>query len=156
MDRQRVSWLAVRLSRGNWVIPLVGSAFATPGATILVVEETPTVGMLIRVNLAQRGYRVLETDNIDRALALIRAGEVIPSAVLLEPHSVVADWQHTLQRLARTPQLARTPILLVTTLNITLAAARETCSGVVDVLNKPFDTADLVARLETALQGRSS
>ena len=56
----------------------LGSKAATGGtrATVLVVEDDPSLRLLCRVNLELEGYRVLEAPRIQRAEELLRAEHV--------------------------------------------------------------------------------
>jgi DNA-binding NtrC family response regulator len=53
-------------------------------ATVLVVEDDPSLRLLTRVNLELERYRVLEAESIDRAEELLRAEHV--HVVLLDLH----------------------------------------------------------------------
>ena len=53
-------------------------------ATVLVVEDDPSLRLLTRVNLELEQYRVLEAESIDRAEELLRAEHV--HVVLLDLH----------------------------------------------------------------------
>ena len=53
-------------------------------ATVLVVEDDPSLRLLSRVNLELEHYRVLEAETIDRAEELLRAEQV--DVVLLDLH----------------------------------------------------------------------
>ena len=53
-------------------------------ATILVVEDDPSLRMLCRVNLELEHYRVLEAGTVDRAEQLLADGDV--DLVLLDLH----------------------------------------------------------------------
>jgi DNA-binding NtrC family response regulator len=53
-------------------------------ATVLVVEDDPSLRLLTRVNLELEQYRVLEAESIDRAEGLLRAEHV--HVVLLDLH----------------------------------------------------------------------
>ena len=66
----------------------MGEAFE-PGtggsrATVLVIEDDPSLRLLCRVNLELEQYRVLEGETIDRAEELLRAEHV--DVVLLDLH----------------------------------------------------------------------
>ncbi len=52
-------------------------------ATILVVEDEPAIQELIKLNLEQAGYRILQAFNAQQASAMVRA-EL--------PHLVILDW----------------------------------------------------------------
>jgi DNA-binding NtrC family response regulator len=66
----------------------MGEAFepSTGGsrATVLVIEDDPSLRLLCRVNLELEQYRVLEGETIDRAEELLRAEHV--DVVLLDLH----------------------------------------------------------------------
>jgi DNA-binding NtrC family response regulator len=56
----------------------------TVAATVLVVEDDPSLRMLCRVNLELEGYRVLEAGTIGRAEEVLADADV--DAILLDLH----------------------------------------------------------------------
>ena len=53
-------------------------------ATVLVVDDDPSLRLLCRVNLELEGYHVVEAGGVDEALAALDAEDV--AAILLDVH----------------------------------------------------------------------
>ena len=112
-------------------------------ATVLVVEDDPSLRLLCRVNLELEHYRVLEAADLDRATALLMEEPI--NVVLLDLH--VGDRQGVeLVPVIR----AERPGAGICLLSGTSEADPPTIEGVDHFIRKPFDLehlTDTVARL---------
>jgi CheY-like chemotaxis protein len=120
---------------------------------VLVVDDDEVIRRLITLNLELEGYDVhTAVDGID---GLQRARDLRPDVVTLDVMMPGLDgWQTTL-RLRADPDLARTPVCLITALAQQADIARGAQVGADAYLTKPFDPADLVATIRrlTAASG---
>ena len=113
------------------------------GATVLILDDEPSLRLLCRVNLELDGYRVLEASSVARAREALTSEAV--DAILLDVHLEDGDGRELLRELgARRPPAA-------------LFTGSEPFSEVADVadavIQKPFEigllrrtVADLVSR----------
>jgi len=124
----------------NTAPPNGGSAVAT----VLVVEDDPSLRMLCRVNLELEHYRVLEAETLARAEELVGSEPV--DVVLLDLH--VGD-RHGLELL---PLLGRErPEAAVCLLSGTSEADPPRTEGVHAFIRKPFDLDDLTGTVQLLL-----
>ena len=115
-------------------------------ATILVVEDDPSLRMLCRVNLELEGYRVVEASTIGRAEEHLRAQAV--DVVLLDLH---VGERHGLELM---PLLRETyPRTRVCLLSGTSEVDPPRTEGVGAFIRKPFDLDVLSRTVRTLAAG---
>ncbi len=117
-----------------------------PTSTILVVDDEIKAQGLLRSLLEAEGYRVVCAGNGPEALA---AAACRPDVVLLDLMMPGMDGYEVCARLRAAPALAAVPIIMLTALDDRAAKLRGLQAGADDFLGKPFDTAELRARLRT-------
>jgi two-component system, OmpR family, KDP operon response regulator KdpE len=116
-------------------------------ATVLVVEDDPSLRMLCRVNLELEGYRMLEAASIERAEEHLRASRV--DVVLLDLH--VGD-RHGFELL---PLLREEyPRIGVCLLSGTSETDPPKQEGVDHFIRKPFDLDELSRTVRTLAAGQ--
>lgn len=86
-------------------------AAARPGATVLVVDDAPTVRALERGVLERAGYSVLVAEDGREALEVL--GEVVPDAVLTDLEMPGMDGFALLRAMRERPALSAVPVLVV-------------------------------------------
>ena len=106
------------------------------GATVLVVEDDPSLRMLCRVNLELEQYRVLEAETVARAEELVGSEPV--DVVLLDLHVGNRDGRELLPLLHR-----RRPGAAVCLLSGTSEVDPPPMEGVHAFIRKPFELDDL-------------
>ena len=105
------------------------------GASILVVEDDPSLRLVCRVNLELESFRVREAEDLVEARAAVAAER--PDLVFLDLHLGAGASDDFLEEL----RANGIPVVLVSgTVDVTEYEGRAT-----DVMPKPFDPADLVA-----------
>ncbi|MCF8151861.1 MAG: phosphate regulon transcriptional regulator PhoB [Burkholderiaceae bacterium] len=119
-------------------------------ATILVVEDEPSIQALIEVNLRRAGHSVQLAADAESARRMVR--DVLPDLVLLDwmlPGMSGADFARQLRSEARTRAL---PIIMLTA----RAEERDKIEGLElgadDYVTKPFSPRELVARIRAVLR----
>lgn len=118
------------------------------GPLVLVAEDSPVVRAMLRRQLEDNGFRVAEADDGDEALRMAR--EVSPAVILLDIEMPKLDGRAVLKALKADPRMADTPVVFLTGVRDTddLVAALEL--GAHDYLCKPFESAELLARVSAA------
>lgn len=113
---------------------------------ILVAEDSPTQAHHIRQVLEEASHRVHLTMRGDEALEAARAEgfDLVVSDVVM-PGMSGYELCHALKA---DPELAKTPILLLTSLDEPTDVLRGLEAGADSYLTKPFDPADLLARID--------
>jgi DNA-binding response OmpR family regulator len=105
------------------------------GASILVVEDDPSLRLVCRVNLELESFHVREADGVDEARAAVAAER--PDLVFLDLHLGAGPADGFLDEL----RCAGIPVVLVSgTVDATEYVGRASA-----MMPKPFDPADLVA-----------
>jgi PAS domain S-box-containing protein len=105
--------------------------------TILLVEDTDEVVMLIRDYLEHAGYRVRVAPNGVEAVA--QAAAIQPSLILMDVQMPVMDGLEATRRIRKISSLQRTPIIALTAL--AMKGDRERClkAGMNDYISKPVE-----------------
>lgn len=115
--------------------------------TALVVEDDPGVRYLLGFILQQQGWRVLEADDGPQALEAIKQGEVT-DVVLMDIMLPGIDGLKLLVLLRAEGRWRGVPVMMLTAKGDETSITRALAAGASDYLCKPFDPADLVARLQ--------
>ena len=122
--------------------PVPAAAAADGRATVLVVDDDPTVRRLLAKTLEKEGYRVLSASNGVEALALAR--EHRPQAITLDVLMPQMDGWGALKELKADAVLRDIPVIMVTVLDERGMAIP---LGAADFVTKPVDRRRLTAIL---------
>jgi len=119
-------------------------------STILVVEDEPNVRKFVSVNLAQRGHRVLEAENGQRALEHLNDQK--PELLILDIKLPDFSGWEILNRIHTVPtRPADFPVLVMTASPVDQNYILKHYPAVVEILIKPFNTDKLIAAIQRAL-----
>ena len=121
-------------------------------AHVLVVEDDPVNRALVEKLLERDGYRTSSVADGEEALAAVGALE--PDLVLLDVGLPSVDGLEVTRRLRRDPGLVALPIVLLTGRTSVDAVVEGLDAGADDYVHKPFQAAELLARLRSALRLR--
>ncbi len=120
------------------------------GTKILVVDDDPSLRMLMKIRLEAAGYQLTLADS--GAAALERAAEESFGAALVDMRLGDTDGITLLEKmLLKQPSL---PVIIVTAHGSIANAVEATRKGAYDYITKPFDPKDLLHRIENALEMR--
>ena len=119
-------------------------------SSVLVVDDTAANVRLFEAILSTHGYSVLAASNGDDALAVIH-GDSPPDLVLLDIQMEGIDGYEVCRRIRADDRSAMLPVIMVT------AAGNEEKvssldSGADDFIARPFDQAELLARVRSLLR----
>ena len=119
-------------------------------ATILLVDDEPTIRVLIRASLAGTGYRLIEA--ADGATGLELARRERPDLILLDIVLPRLSGLEVCWALKEDPATAGMPVYLLT--GLVQQTERKTAKehGAQGFIAKPFSPAALVACIDEALQ----
>ena len=123
-------------------------------ATILVVDDEPTIRLLVRAALEETGHRLLEAADGSTALDLARAER--PDLILLDIVLPRLSGLEVCRRLKGDPATATTPVFLLT--GFVQQAERQAAEevGAEGFIAKPFSPAALVQQIEDTLRRRTT
>jgi two-component system alkaline phosphatase synthesis response regulator PhoP len=117
---------------------------------VLVVEDEPDIRKLLHYNLAQEHFRVLEAEDGEQALKILKRDK--PNLIILDLMLPGLSGLEICRTLREHPETARLPILMLT------AKAGEADKviglemGADDYLAKPFSPREMLARVRALLR----
>jgi two-component system cell cycle response regulator len=121
-----------------------------PLATILIAEDSLVIRAVLRRDLEEAGYVVIEAVDGDAALA--RSREVHPDAILLDIEMPGLNGHEVLAALKADSALKDIPVVFLTGRTGTKEMVAGLRAGAHDYLKKPFETTELVARVSGAVR----
>ncbi len=122
----------------------------SPTATILVADDEPNIRDVIKMMLSDEGYRLIFAENgMD---AVNKAHEIVPDLILLDVMMPKMDGYEVCRNLRAEPALAQVPIIMITALGDTASRIRGITSGADDFISKPFDFAELSAKIKNIIR----
>ena len=117
---------------------------------ILLAEDDDDVGRYVELSLAVEGFEIHRAR--DGSAAVSKAVEVQPDLVLLDIGMPGMDGLSVCEELRRDPRTSATPIIMLTARVQQFDKITGLHAGADDYVTKPFDPAELVARIEAALR----
>jgi two-component system KDP operon response regulator KdpE len=119
------------------------------GSTALIVDDEIQIRRLVRIVLEAEGYRVLEAESGQQGLSDIALRR--PDVVLLDLGLPDMDGRAVLKRMR---EWTHVPVLVLTVRDRPEEKVAALDAGADDYVTKPFDSAELLARLR-AIQRRA-
>ena len=121
-----------------------------PAGLVLVAEDSLVVRTVLRRQLEEYGHRVVEAVDGEDALAMSRKHN--PDVILLDVEMPRLDGHGVLAVLKSSPELADIPVVFLTARTTTEDVVEGLRLGAHDYLRKPFELAELLARVSAALR----
>jgi len=118
--------------------------------TVLVADDDESIRDLLVMVLAEAGYATLDAANGQDAVELALAHR--PDLALLDVMMPVMDGFAACRTIKDDPRTAGIPVLLLTALAHTDSKVRGLGDGATDYITKPFENAELLARIRKVLQ----
>jgi DNA-binding response OmpR family regulator len=115
--------------------------------TVLVVEDDEAIRLVLRTNLEDEGYRVLESGTAEQALVLMMDEKV--DVVLVDLRLPGIQGLDLVRSLRATSQV---PIIIVTAQTDSHDVVAGLEAGADDYVTKPFVAKELMARIRTQLR----
>lgn len=119
-------------------------------ALILVADDSAVVRHVVRSALEAEGHEVIEAE--DGQAALESLVERRPDVILLDIEMPRLDGLSTLDRIAEVPALDGVPVILLTGHSDAAQVVTGLQRGAHDYLTKPFESAELAARVGAAVR----
>jgi DNA-binding NarL/FixJ family response regulator len=116
---------------------------------VLVVDDTPANREMLEAILSPRGYTVLSAGSGDEALAKVASDR--PDLVLLDIVMPRLDGYQVCKRLRGSPASSYLPVVMITASDQE-ERVRALEAGADDFIQKPFDQAELLARVKSLLR----
>ena len=114
---------------------------------VLVADDEPFIGRIIRMKLEEGPYRVEIVHDGRAALERLRGDEPIDLVLLdiMMPHASGLD---VLEELRTLPHRAETPVIMLTAKGQQTDRERAAAAGATDFLTKPFSPKKLLERID--------
>jgi signal transduction histidine kinase/DNA-binding response OmpR family regulator len=116
---------------------------------VLIVDDDPSIRMICREVLELGGYQVRDAGSANAALA--EARRFRPDMILLDVLMPGIDGYRTAEMIRADPAIGMAPIMFLSARGDTADKVRAFRSGAEDYMVKPFDAAELLARVAKAL-----
>nr|WP_276046709.1 MULTISPECIES: response regulator [unclassified Sphingomonas] len=117
--------------------------------TIMTVDDSPSMRMLLRVALTDMGYEVTEAE--DGQQALDRLGGALPDLLITDINMPNLDGFGLIERLRANPDNRSLPILVLTTESSDEKKQRARAAGATGWIVKPFHPDKLAAAIRRVL-----
>jgi CheY-like chemotaxis protein len=125
---------------------------ALSGREILVVEDNEDSARLAQLLLEGRGCRVTLAPDAGKALALLQGRA--PDAVIMDLMLPGLDGYEATRAIRSMPERAHVPVVAATAAVLPGDKARALEAGCDDIVAKPYDSDELVARVAAAIESR--
>jgi sigma-B regulation protein RsbU (phosphoserine phosphatase) len=119
---------------------------------ILIVDDEPLNIKLLDILLKKNGYQTISETSGPKARAL--AMEHVPDLILLDVMMPGEDGYMTCELLKQHSQTADIPVIFISALTDTTSKVRGLDVGGVDFISKPFEKAEVLARVKVHLKLR--
>ncbi len=120
--------------------------------TLLLVDDNPTNLQVLYQTLEGHGYKLLLAKNGEDALNIVR--KVHPSLILLDIMMPGMDGYDVCQTIKSDPELSDVAIIFLSALDEVKDKVKGFHSGAVDYVAKPFQSEEVIARVETHIKIR--
>jgi len=119
-------------------------------ALILVVDDEPDIRALVAINLCKAGYRVIEANSGEEALA--RVSQERPALVILDLMLPGLGGIDVCRRLRARPETEGIPVIMLTARTEEVDRVEGFETGADDYVTKPFSVRELVLRVGALLR----
>jgi sigma-B regulation protein RsbU (phosphoserine phosphatase) len=116
---------------------------------ILLVDDNPTNLQVLFQTLEGRGYNLLVAKDGETALTIVK--KALPELILLDIMMPGIDGYEVCRQLKENPATRDIPVIFLSALGDTKDKVRGLDLGAVDYISKPFQTDEVIARVNTHL-----
>lgn len=114
---------------------------------VLVVEDSEVIRRIISIILEGEGYEVLQAEDGTQVMDLVRRNR--PHVVTLDLALREIDGREVLRQLKSDEETKQIPVIILSAFTDALSSAERWYAA--DVISKPFDVDDLIARVQRVL-----
>ena len=120
-----------------------------PRRTVLMIDDESNSRKVVKLLLEREGYRVLTAPNGEEGLILAKVET--PDVILLDVIMPKMDGYETLRRLRGDQDMHEIPVIMVTAKGTEHDIAASFRRGAVFHVEKPYETKDLLQKIQVAL-----
>ncbi|HYA13462.1 MAG TPA: PAS domain S-box protein [Syntrophales bacterium] len=117
------------------------------GPTILIVDDTPIELQIMAMTLSNEGYQIAVATNGKQALDMV--GKITPDLILLDIMMPEMDGFEVCKILKGSVETRDVPVIFLTVKDEMEDILKGYEAGAVDYVTKPFNSAELLARIRT-------
>ncbi|MGE3818245.1 MAG: diguanylate cyclase [Isosphaeraceae bacterium] len=128
-------------------------AIAVSSRRVLLIENSPSDRQLLRTWLASEMIDTYEATDIITALSACQ--KYLPNLILLQLRLHTWDGFEVIRRLKEDPRTRSIPVIFLSASALTAEKAKGIDMGAVDFVSKPFDSVELLARVNSALRTKA-
>ena len=121
-----------------------------PPSTILIIDDEPALRMGLAAKIKRQGYQVVTA--CDGRDGMQKAKEVLPDLIVSDVMMPPPNGFELRKLLAQDPQLSSIPFIFLTARTGTDDRVNGIRDGADDYITKPFDTEELLVRMEAVLR----
>ncbi len=115
--------------------------------SVLIVDDDPRLMFILRAHLAAAGYAVSEASNAESGIAAAKSGK--PDLIVMDVGLPGINGIEATRRLKSDPTTEKIPIIMLTGRSDTDHVVMALDAGAQEYVVKPFDVAELLARIRT-------
>src|SRR5678815_2230498 len=122
-----------------------------PGPRILVVDDDPDIGIMLKMMLEYKGFKAVVVDSAAKAEKILQADNI--QLILMDMLLSGSNGTDVCIQLKQQPETKHIPILMISA----HPNAKEIClaAGADDFILKPFDMHDILARVQSLIDRKS-
>jgi len=115
---------------------------------ILVLDDDPDIGTMIKMMLEYKGYSVTVSDRAEQANEILRTDEV--DLIIMDMLLSGVNGTDLCSELKKDSSLAHTPVIMISA----HPNAKEIClqAGADEFISKPFDMQDILSKIDHLIQ----
>jgi signal transduction histidine kinase/DNA-binding response OmpR family regulator len=119
--------------------------------TIIVCDDDDSIRTIVSEHLERHGYRILEADNGEKAIALASSNSI--QAILLDLYMPGLSGWETLQRLKDSKDTASIPVVVLSVLSPSAGKSKDSAKQLIPQgwVQKPFEEERLLAEISRVL-----
>ncbi len=117
---------------------------------VLIIDDMPDNLRVLSAILTKQGYKVRKALSGQSAIASIQAS--LPSIILLDVRMPEMDGYAVCQILKDNPRTSHIPVIFISALSDVMDKVKAFDAGGVDYITKPFQEAEVIARVETQMR----
>lgn len=120
-------------------------------ATVMVVDDSPTIRKILGLTLERAGYNVVLENNGNAALQ--RLESVLPKVILLDIAMPDLDGYEVCKRIKQDPRTNAVPVIMLSGKGAFFDKVKGHMAGATEYLTKPFETPAVLAVVNNHCQG---
>jgi len=129
------------------VTPPVAARPAGEPATVMVVDDSPTIRKILSLTLERAGFQVIAEPNGEAALARLQT--TVPRVILLDIAMPDLDGYEVCKRIKGDPRTSAVPVIMLSGKGAFFDKVKGHMAGATEYLTKPFETPEVLAVVTT-------